>query len=140
MQKFKQVAGIKSHMMKKALQQKVLQRKKQQNAKKNSTKKEASIGWDQIPAEINETSREVIIRMHMPGIDEDEIGISINNGMIKVKTESKTDNVEQGDFIIETEHRSLYRLISLPQGVKAEGMKKNFHNEILEIALPKNKA
>jgi HSP20 family molecular chaperone IbpA len=142
MQKYKSIVGQKSHMMKKALKQKSLHRKKSAPSKTNSLQETRVINtsWDQIPAEIKETSKEIIITMQMPGVDKEDIHVSISNGMLKIKTEARTENIDQGDFMIEHEYRSLYRLISLPQGVSPEGMKKSFSAEILEIALPKKKA
>lgn len=86
-----------------------------------------------------EKNNEVIVIADLPGVNKEEIEISINDSLLTIKAETKEKRKEEkeGYYYAERRARSFQRTISLPCEVIPEKASSAFKNGVLEIHLPK---
>lgn len=82
---------------------------------------------------------EIVVKAEIPGVEKDNIDLSITKDGLTLKGEFKKDEeVKEEDYYSrEISHGSFTRTISLPAEVDSEKAKASFKNGILEIVLPK---
>jgi len=85
--------------------------------------------WD---FNVKETDNEIVVRAEIPGFDENELDVQINNDILTIKAEKEKtgDNVE--------EYRSFFRSMSLPSGIDADKVQANYRNGVLELRMPRS--
>ena len=90
-------------------------------------------------ADVVETTSEIMIRAELPGIDEKNVDIQIENGILTLKGERavETDVDEKGFRQIEREYGKFFRSFTLPTNVEVEKINATFANGLLEVHLPK---
>ena len=81
----------------------------------------------------------IVVKADLPGIDKDNINISVSDGILTLKGEVKKEKeVKEGDyFYSERSFGSFARSISLPTKVKENKIDAKYVDGILEITLPK---
>lgn len=82
---------------------------------------------------------EVVVKAELPGVEKDNIDITITKDTLTIKGEIKKDEeVKEEDYYArEISYGSFARTIALPMEVDSEKAKATFKNGILEIVLPK---
>ncbi|MDH5552298.1 MAG: Hsp20/alpha crystallin family protein [Nitrosomonas sp.] len=108
------------------------------NAAEGST---ATAEW--APAvDIKEEANKFVIHADIPGVKPEEINVSMEDGVLTIKgekkTEAKTD--EEGYKRIERTYGSFYRRFSLPDTANADAISAQSKNGVLEIIIPKREA
>lgn len=85
---------------------------------------------------------EVVIKAEVPGFDKKDINISIADGVLTIKGQTKSESKEEkGDYYRrEISSSSLARSVSLPSNVDESKVVANLKNGILEITLPKSES
>ena len=82
-----------------------------------------------------------ILKLTMPGLEKDDIDISITDGVLTVKGETKEDNEnedEKGTWLVrEHKHFTYYRSVRLPSEVQADKAEAEYKNGVLNLTLPK---
>jgi HSP20 family protein len=75
----------------------------------------------------------------MPGVDPDQLQISIDNGVLTMKgtSERKTEVDDKNYYRKEVRTGSLFRQVPLPARVQEGEAQASFENGILKIILPK---
>jgi HSP20 family protein len=94
----------------------------------------------QAPAvDMYDEKTEVVVKAEMPGMEKDDIEISLTDSTLTLKGEKKKEEeVKEKDYYrSEREYGSFLRSITLPADVKTEEAKATFKNGVLEIHLPK---
>jgi HSP20 family protein len=84
--------------------------------------------WD---FDVKENDKEIVVRAEMPGFEENELDVQINNDALTIKAEKE----QKGDGL--EEYRSFYRTITLPRGVKSENVQGTYRNGVLELHIPR---
>ena len=95
---------------------------------------------DWVPAvDIQETEKNFLIHADIPGVDPDEIDVHMDDGMLTIKGERKSESKEErkGYKRVERMRGSFYRRFSLPDTANADGISANSKNGVLEISIPK---
>lgn len=98
----------------------------------------ATSNWS--PAvDIEEQTERFVITADIPGVDPEEIEITMDNGILSIKGRRNDErNVEQNGFRrIERVSGQFYRRFSLPDSANPEGVTANGKNGVLEIVIPK---
>ena len=92
-------------------------------------------------ADVYETENSVIADFELPGVNKEDIELSIDDGRIEVKVESKAESSEEDKEIIAKKlmSRKFYGTVALPAEVAAESSEANYNNGILRIEIPKAK-
>ena len=83
---------------------------------------------------------EIVIKAEVPGVEKDDIHISLTENTITIKGETKKEKEtkEEDYYYSERSYGSFARTLSLPEKVQTDKVKANFKNGILEIHLPKS--
>lgn len=91
------------------------------------------------PLDMYETEASVVVEMPMPGVDPEQLEISIDNGLLSVKgtSERKTEVDEKNYYRKEVRTGSVFRQVRLPAAVIEGKAQASFENGVLKINLPK---
>jgi HSP20 family protein len=82
---------------------------------------------------------EIVIKAEIPGVEKENVKISLSENTLTIKGEmKKEEEVKEEDYYYsERSYGSFARALRLPAKVKADKIKANFKEGILEIHLPK---
>lgn len=80
---------------------------------------------------VTENDKEILVRAEMPGFEENEIDVQLDNDMLTIKAEKEQKGEGQ------EEYRSFYRTITLPAGLDAGKAQATYHNGVLELHFPR---
>jgi HSP20 family protein len=91
------------------------------------------------PVDIYEDEHNITLKMEVPGIDEKDINITLENNTLTVRGERKLEKEEKEENFHRMERRygAFTRSFSLPNTVDAEHVTANYNNGILNIQLAK---
>lgn len=80
----------------------------------------------------------LIVRAELPGIDPKEISVNVVGDMLTVRASRQEEHeTKKRDFLHrEFRYGILERSMTLPQGVKAEGIEASFSNGLLQLTIP----
>jgi len=87
--------------------------------------------WD---FNISDNDKEIVVRAEVPGFEENELDVQINQDMLTIKAEKEQKGEGQ------EEYRSFYRAVMLPPGINPEKAKASYRNGVLELHIPKSEA
>lgn len=92
--------------------------------------------------DIVDREREVLVRAELPGIEKEDLNISITDNLLSIKGKSsKEEREEKGDYYRhEISSFSFARSITLPCAVDDSKITASLKNGILEITLPKTES
>ena len=93
-----------------------------------------------LPAlEITETAESLVVKAEVPGLEKDEIEVSIQGDTLTLKGEKKEENAEKEGKVLRTErlYGSFFRSLILPAAVDPAAVKAVYKNGVLELTLPK---
>lgn len=87
------------------------------------------------------TDDEIRIRAEMPGLEEKDIDVSLEEGVLTIKgsheEEKDESDEEKGVHHVETYRGSFFRAVRLPAEVDEEKIAASYKNGILSVTLPK---
>ena len=91
--------------------------------------------------DIDEREKEYVVSAEIPGIDKDDINISIKDNVLTLKGEKKVEKEDKGDnrYYRERMYGSFQRMIRLDNEIDADNVEANYDNGVLHITLPKTK-
>jgi len=91
------------------------------------------------PVDVYEDEHNVSLKIEVPGIDEKDIDVRIENNVLTVHGERKFEKEEKEENFrrVERQYGSFTRTFTLPTSVDAEKVSANYDKGILKIALPK---
>jgi HSP20 family protein len=89
--------------------------------------------------DISETEDVLVIRAELPGVDSDDVRISVTDRTLSLSGEKRAKKVMRGEQFYRVERRfgSFSRKIELPCSVEMEEIKATFENGVLMIVMPK---
>ena len=91
------------------------------------------------PVDIYEDEHTITLKMEVPGIDEKDIDVRIENNTLTVHGERKIEKEEKEENYrrVERQYGSFTRTFTLPQTVDSERVSANYDKGVLKISLPK---
>ena len=91
--------------------------------------------------EVSETDDAVHVTAELPGLDEKDIQVSLDDNILTVKGEKKQEREEkQKNFYLSERSYGLFqRVIPLPAGIETDKVKAQFKKGVLTITLPKSR-
>ena len=91
--------------------------------------------------EVSETDDAVQVTAELPGLDEKDVEVSLDDNVLTVKGEKKQEREEKKKnfHLSERSYGQFQRLIPLPAGVEADKVKAQFKKGVLTITLPKSR-
>jgi HSP20 family protein len=93
-----------------------------------------------IPAmDLIETGEHFVLKADLPGIDEGDVNIEVENNVLTVSGERKTAHEEkhEGYYRLERATGAFSRSLTLPEGIDPENVTATFDNGVLEVRVPK---
>lgn len=96
-----------------------------------------------LPAlDIVEKEDHFLVKAEVPGFAKDQIDISVDQGILTIKGESKDEKVEEKEnyYHREISCGNFSRSVKLPSDIKNEEIKASMKDGILQIEIPKTEA
>jgi HSP20 family protein len=89
--------------------------------------------------DVYEDEHKVTLKIEVPGIDEKDIDVRVENQTLTVHGERKIENEEKEENYrrVERQYGSFTRTFTLPQTVDTENVSATYDKGVLKIALPK---
>ena len=98
-------------------------------------------GWS--PAvDITETADGFAVDVELPGIDADDVEVTVNDGVLSVSGERRDERESNkgGRHLVERRYGKFERSFSLPNSVDPGKVDAKFVNGVLKVTLPKSTA
>ncbi len=94
--------------------------------------------------DVHEDDKAVHVKAEIPGLDEKDLNVTLKENTLTISGEKKEEKTEEDKkrnyYYCERSFGSFSRTIVLPEGIKADEVKANYRNGILDIELPKGEA
>ena len=89
--------------------------------------------------ELSETDEEIRVKVELPGMDEKDIAVELEEGMLVIRGERKEEKEtrKRNYHVAEMSYGSYHRTIPLPAGIDCEKAQAKFKHGVLTLALPK---
>jgi HSP20 family protein len=98
-------------------------------------------GWERVAPSIDlrETDKEFVVEAELPGIDEKDVHVTLNNGVLTLKGEKKSEHEETKSnyHLMERSYGSFQRSFELGDSIEPDKVSANFENGVLKVILPK---
>ena len=103
--------------------------------------------WEEMPAlgqwtprlDMTETKDAVVVKVEVPGVDQKDIEVSLQDQMLTVKGEKNQEKEEKDERYhrVERSYGSFLRAVRLPTPVVGSKVNATFKNGVLTVTLPK---
>lgn len=89
--------------------------------------------------ETKENDNCIEITAELPGVAEEDINLSLSNGILTVSGEKKSEEKKEGEnyHITERQYGSFSRSLKLPYEPEQEDIKASFKDGVLKVTIPK---
>ena len=89
--------------------------------------------------DVKETAKEIAVEAELPGLDEKDVSLTIQNGVLTIKGEKKFEHEEQKEnyHVMERRYGSFQRSLRIPDTVDEERIEARFDKGVLKVTLPK---
>ena len=89
--------------------------------------------------EMTETDTELKVSLELPGMDEKEIQVALENQVLTITGEKKSETKDrrQGYYRSERTYGAFRRQLALPEGVNEDDVAAAFKNGVLTVSIPK---
>ena len=90
--------------------------------------------------DISETEDQFLVSAELPGMNKEDINISLDNGRLSITGERKFEEKEEGKTFhrVETRYGSFNRSFQLPDNVDEESITASYENGLLNISINKS--
>ena len=80
------------------------------------------------------------IEAEVPGVEKDDLKVTVENGILSIRGERKFEREEKSDKVhrVERSYGSFLRTFRVPEDADGEAVKADFKNGVLTVALPKS--
>ena len=92
------------------------------------------------PAEVFEDHDELVVRLELPGVDKNDVELSIKDQSLTVRAEKKQPHERESYYHSEIVYGVFSRVIRLPCEVQTANVRAFFDRGILEVWLPKSES
>jgi HSP20 family protein len=93
-----------------------------------------------IPAmDLVETDDHFVLRADLPGLSEDDVELALEDNVLTLSGERKTEHEERGEgfYRLERAAGTFSRSLTLPEGVDGDAIAATFDKGVLEVRIPK---
>jgi HSP20 family protein len=91
------------------------------------------------PADIYENEHQIVLKLEIPGIRQEDLDIQVENDTLSVRGERSFEKEEKEENFRRVERRygSFYRAFTLPNTVDADKIQASYENGVLKLTLEK---
>ena len=107
-----------------------------------NTPEEATLAnWTPL-SDILETKDEIVVKAELPGLDEKNIQVEIESGVLTItgEREAEKETEDKGYRRVERSYGTFYRAFTLPPNVEPEKIAAKFDKGLLEVHIPKKES
>ncbi len=89
--------------------------------------------------DVKETEKELVVKADLPGIDEKDVQLTLQDGVLSIRGEKKNERKDEREnyHLVERNYGSFQRSIRLPGTVDEDKVEARFDKGVLTITLPK---
>jgi HSP20 family protein len=89
--------------------------------------------------DIKETDKEISIEAELPGLDEKDVSLTIQNGVLTIEGEKKFEHEEEKEnyHVMERRYGGFQRSLRIPDTVNEDKIDARFDKGVLKVVLPK---
>lgn len=102
----------------------------------------ASLGWGRAEprSDVVETDKAYTITAELPGMDENDVELTLRDGFLTLKGEKRSEREEkdEGYHLSERTYGSIQRSFRVPEDVDVDKVDAAFANGVLTVTLPKS--
>lgn len=90
-------------------------------------------------ADVVETENEIQVSVELPGMNENDVNVSVTRDMLTISGEKRQESEQRGEnyYRVERAYGSFRRAIPLPADVNADRAEATYKQGVLTITLPK---
>ena len=90
--------------------------------------------------DMSETKNNIVVKAEVPGLEPNDIDISITGGVLTIKGEKKQEKEEKDENYhrIERSYGTFTRSVRVPQEVQSDKIEATYKDGVLKITLPKS--
>jgi HSP20 family protein len=92
-----------------------------------------------LPLDVSTTSDALVIRAALPGIDPEQVDVTVEDGTLTIRGETKAEeSASEGEFLVREIRRGAFsRSVTLPTGLEPDKAEATFENGLLTLRVPK---
>lgn len=87
-----------------------------------------------------EGDKQLVVEVHAPGFDKDDVEVNIHNGIMEIKGEKSEKTEDNKDkkrsYMVHESHASFYRRLMLPEYADADNIDAQYDNGVLKVTVP----
>jgi HSP20 family protein len=89
--------------------------------------------------DVKETDKEIVVETELPGLDEKDISLTVQNGILTIQGEKKLEYYEEKEnyHVMERRYGSFQRSLRLPDTVDDNKIDARFANGVLKVTMSK---
>lgn len=98
-----------------------------------------SQGWSMLGGDVFEDDERVVVRVEVPGMEKDQIGVEVIDDALIVRGEKQFEReTTQGRYrVLQCAYGSFRRVVPLPTRVLPDQARASYRNGVLRVELPK---
>ena len=95
--------------------------------------------WSLLAGEVEETEKDILVRVEVPGIEKKDCRITIEDNVLYVSGEKRYERESHGStyHVMERAYGAFQRSIPLPRNVNIDKAEASYKNGVLTVRLPK---
>lgn len=92
-----------------------------------------------VAVDVLEDNEQVLLKAELPGVDPDQVDISVHDNVLSISGEKKQEHEDKKDNYVRVEryYGKFHRAFTLPPYVDPNGISAEYKNGVLTITLPK---
>jgi HSP20 family protein len=92
--------------------------------------------------DVRETDKEVVVAAELPGIDENDVEISVAGGLLTIRGETELERETSNDTYVQRERSVgvVERAVPLPNGLDLDSARATMKNGLLTVKIPRTSA
>jgi HSP20 family protein len=96
--------------------------------------------WGVLAGDVEETDKEILVRMEVPGMEKKDCEITIDGNILYVRGEKRFERASRDStyHVMERAYGTFERAIPLPWDVDTDNAEASYTNGVLTIRLPKS--
>jgi HSP20 family protein len=89
--------------------------------------------------DVKETDQQIVVEAELPGLDEKDVSLTMQNGVLTIQGEKKIefDEEKENYHVMERRYGSFQRSLRVPDTVDEGKVEARFDNGVLKVTLPK---
>ena len=96
------------------------------------------LSWPRV--ELAETDKEIRVTAELPGLDEKDVDLEVEEGVLTIRGEKKAEVEDKQRGYSERSYGRFERRISMPRGIDRDKTSATFRNGVLTVTLPRTEA